>query len=433
MNEGLDGSLFLILLIVTISVGILAWMMLRTGRERLYCMLGIAGLYVWSGIGAARPDCADGYWVLYIVFLLVMVGAFVFVSSLFPVSPVVFGRVQSGIDSRERLWILLGGAYLLVQAFPLVYPKMRLDLLFHPPSPDVLSALMASLNTDTLSPPLIIRSYLMSLMFPCYLILLYVLRKHPFLQLAYIAASLYLDYVIQSYVARSTIVASLALFGMLRWHYGMMRKWKMVAIAVLCVLLALPLANNYVRIRQGVPIEDMAWRGTLESAEEVFEQETRFPRNSGIIMHERKQTSIDRYLLWVASLPLPKSLIGRDYSLMLNLEISTFVLGRGVTEEGGYVELAGMTLEGRYIFGEDLYWIHALMVGVLFGVLCKLTEGTPALLPASLFLGIAFLIASRTGMSGTWHIIINSFLLLYSWLAISVWTRERILPPASNG
>jgi hypothetical protein len=101
----------------------------------------------------------------------------------------------------------------------------------------------------------------------------------------------------------------------------------------------------------------------------------------------------------------------------INYEISELLLNQDITAHGGYVRLTGLVTESIYIYGVKLHWIHAVFLGVLMALWCRVLETHREFLLLTMFSVILFsYLLCRGGISTLMPRLINGNLLLLVWL-----------------
>lgn len=415
-----DFSVGLAIFIATVTLGVFlaASRFLERWLERV-CFLGIiVCLFVWCGLGAAYATVPSQYLWTYFVFIAVMSAAFVTMLRLAgPFADKVYERTSDQIDQFGQnpvwVWVVLS-IYLLASLVPLLYPEFRLEQLLDPPRPDLISAFERRFSEEPegfLSKCL---HYIKVLLYPFYLIAVYRYRYRPVVMAILMFLPLYFSYCISSYIGRGLVMCSFAIYILALWRFHpRIRKKLVLGVPLLLPLLMVSLFA-YQSLRLGGEIQSITWQ---EACVSLIENEISFPLDAGIVIDSSERANMRDYVIWLVSLPIPKLLTGAIDGSRINYEISWILLGMEVGG-GGYVRLTGLVTESIYIFGTSLFWLHAIHLGILAGLFCRIFEHVESLFLVNL--NIAMVCSyhlTRGGISAAAPELINGHLALLAWLA----------------
>jgi hypothetical protein len=399
----------------TLLVGGPAVLGARGWVQRLFLLGFVAGLLIWSGIGAAYPGVSVYYLVCYFVFLLAFVVSFRASLRVFSgVGPLVHNSVTTVLSTvyRGRMWGVVIFIYIGLSLFPLVYPDLRLQELFTLAPPDLRAALAtrwAKQETDTLAG---LVQYGRLLLTPFFYIALYRYRKRWVIGALLLVGLAYIRYVSAGYLGRGDMALAGALLLLAAWRLFPSRRRTLAVVGMVSAVLMLWGFYFYGVVRIGGLPED---RGLLENIASVLAVEVSFPKVAGMtIIDSGASVDASAYLTWVATLPLPKLLVGPVGGARINYEISELVLGVAPGEPGFYIVLPGLVAESIYIFGQSLFWLHALLLGVVGAFVVRLVERTPQLLFLTLYLALQFAYTlNRAGISAVLPTLTNELMLFY--------------------
>jgi hypothetical protein len=413
-------DVFLLVTAFTLGAGWFAWRFLENTIQRLFLGSCLGCIYLWCGIGAAYEPVPWSYRTVYLVFTGSLVLAFLATlqasrsaaaSLCAYIKPMIVGATTGRVFVFGAI-----GIYLLARLMPLIYPEFNLPRLISPPSPDCSAWLEreASLVYEGQGFGITrVYDYVATLSYPFFLIALYQLR-HQYVALALLLIlPEYFAYCVTSYANRGTAFALLVTFGLTVWLDNPKARFKVLAGG----LLALPLLAvgfyEYSQIRIGGNVSDISWDEALSS---MVQQEISFPLDAQTVIESDQRVDLPAYFTWLATLPVPKVLTGRIEGARVNYEISWLLLRKDVGTEGGYVLLTGLVTESVYIYGNTFFWLHAVFLGCLIALFCRLIEGHPRLLLVGISAMLLFSYSlSRAGISGTMANVINQHLLLCAW------------------
>jgi hypothetical protein len=399
----------------------LGWSMLTTVQQKLFLLVGVGGLYAYSGVGAAysgaHPDHAD----YYAVFLIATTISFVLVAKLTERATRSLQNVLlEAIPPQCAKWPVL--VYVLLSFLPLIYPDWRIERLWSPPAPDVRSAVMALSTAPTSLGAL--WGYATSLFFPFYLLGLYVHRSNYGLLISGATLPVYFNYCSNAYVGRGTIVMQAATFAFMIWlESPRYRKLLLVlAAAVLPLFCTFSIAYSGWRVGRDVQFEDVAG-----STMDVLWGETSFPVFGRDVLDSSDRADISAYLTWIVTLPIPKFFTGPVPGTRVTHEISGIITGHEYGSlRGTTIILTGLVAESVYIFGNSYFWLHGCCIGILFAVLCQLTDTHRNFRLVGCFVAVQFGYAlNRAGIGGVLPVVMNSLLSFYFLIIFYRWRWAR--------
>lgn len=412
-----------VILLGTAVIAVCAWAVARGTWSRLLLLGIIAGLLVYSGIGAAVPEVPAAYRVDYFALLLAIVFSYLFFERLFGAfsrrAGLALERAWDGMESR-RSWSALIWIYLLLHLVPLLYPAMRLGQLASPPMADVATRLLERFSGEGTNPIAKLAEYAQWLLMPFAYIALFKLRRRMWAVMAVLLAVLYLRLADMGYLARSEVGMALLVVALALW-VDRPRSRKRLLIASLALLPFLVTAFHlYSVVRMKGSVEGMTFGGSLA---ELVRQETSFPASvAAPIMASQARVNLRDYMVWMVTLPVPKVLTGEIAGARINYEISELIHNQNRGEAGWYIVLPGLVGESIYLLGGSFFWLHGIFIGFLAALVLALVQSAPK----ALFL-LAYIVAlfsyflNRGGIAGVLPELVNSFMLFYLYLLASVW------------
>lgn len=435
----LDPLVLLLVVLGTALIGSVSVIAARGIWQRLLLVGMFFGLCLYSGVGAAYPDVPEYYLLYYFGFLGALAYAFWFFRVAFVHLGIRSGRaltrVLNNVDWHPS-WPMVIWAYVLLHLVSLIYPELRLQHLFAPPPPDLLTHFAVRWELQEMDALQKLVDYARVLLTPFFYIALFRYRKR-FSRVALIFGSLlYFQYVAGGYIGRGAIGIALATIWLAIWVDRPKQRRILVAIGVAAVPPILISSYFYGLLRIGGTPSGVT---PSEAAVLMLENETNFPRKVGIpIIESGARAHLGDYAKWMFTLPIPKLLTGEIEGARINYEISEFILGIPRGERGYYVVLPGLLAESVYIFGEYFFWLHAVFVAFLAALVMRLMERTPQLLFLQAYVVVTFAYhLNRGGITGPLGILVNHFLLFYLFLFMSVFglfhtERSMVAAPATT-
>lgn len=414
-------------LVGTLAIALLTVGTLRGALARYTLSAAIAGLCVYNGLGAAYAGMPSYYVVYYFVFAVGFCLSFVLVykisGPLGRMSERGLSRALRDVD-RQRIWILIWVAYVMLHFVPLLYPRWRIHELLAPPAPRSFTA--SGGGEAEQSGLLALISYSKLLISPFFYLAIYRLREKPAVIGCLFLLSLYAEYVTYAYIGRGPVLVALGVVFLGLWMH---RPDLRVRLAVLLIAMApiiVTAAHAYASLRLGRAVGELS---VSEAARTVFEKETSFPVRAGrTVIESGTHARMLDYVAWIVTLPVPKVLTGEIEGARINTEISELVLGIRRGEKGFHGVMAGLVAEGVYIYGRLYYWLHAVMVGAVAAIIVRLISGTRQATFLAAYVVILFgYQLNRGGVSSVLPVVVNEFMALYVGLAFLTlfWYSER--------
>ena len=263
---------------VTLLAWTLSWRRLRSGAERLFMTVCMAGLFFYSGIGGAYVPVAWDYCVCYCVFAVMFSVSFTWGVSVARQAAVRQRAAYEHIERvgrSKRFRNAAIGLYFVITLVPLVYPDFRLSLLWNPPAPDMLAVFNRGIALDT-SVSLKTIGYVAFLVSPFYLVAMYSLRRRYIALAIATVAPAYCRYCSIGYLGRGELVICVALYSCAIWLDRPSRRGRLAIVSLVCLPFLVIFFEGYSRVRLGDrSVSDL---GAVERIERVLAStETSFP------------------------------------------------------------------------------------------------------------------------------------------------------------
>lgn len=431
----LDYFVLFFTMLGSLIVGTCSVLMVQGRYQRLILAAFLLGFFFYNGVSIAYRDMPLNYLWNYFLFYTAFAAGYAVFSRLFARvsyrAGLVLKKTLVGIDSSKG-WAVVIWVYLLLHLVPLVYPEVRLYLLFNPPLPDLTTAFISRFEPVEVDAFLRIVSYIRLSLEPFFFIALFRYRKR-FLRVALILVLLlYIRHVDAGYIGRGQILTTLAMICIYLWE---MRPKIRLALLV-AVITALPFFmlayHTYGVVRIGGTVSEV---DAGQVTRDALELETSFLRSVGMpVIESGVRVDLGDYAKWILTLPVPKILTGEIESARINYEISEFFLGTRPGERGWYVALSGLLAESVYIFGNYLFWLHAVFLALIAALMGRLLERSPQMLflKIHLLLLISFAL-NRAGIAALLPAITNNFLVFYIFIIASAFGFFNLFLKRSRG
>jgi hypothetical protein len=434
----IDPEKLALLLVAFVGVLLAGISFSRTIHQKLMIVLLLTGFFLYSGIATADSNTPPFLLFCYVVFSgSIVVGFGSGLMGFFSLGQAIgdYATPQISALSEGDLPKYVIAFYVLLHVSALLFPELRLHLLLSPPAPDMRLWFNGQLKIDR-SVDFSLLHYVTTLSTPFYYVALFSLRRNVVKLIGTILFVDYVRYVDQSYIGRSDIFFDTTFVFIVMWTEHRAIRW----ILALCAVAAAPVVATgfyaYSMLRLGVGLENIDLTG---AASRVIESEFTFLIRAGMPLIDSEQhVDLGRYFAWIATLPVPGFLKGGIDVARVNYEMSTIILGRGVSDPGFYVLLPGLLAESIYLFGETFFFVHAVFVGVAAAFFCRLCERAVGLNTLFIYVAILFFYnLNRGGIASLLPSVVNEFLVFYLFLGISIYRTKtsvwRALPSRYPG
>jgi len=410
----------------TFIFGSVAWFMARGCAQRLMLLILLGGLVFYSGIGSAEVEVDPIFIGDYFALFVSIIAGFFLALPMFFTFGVKIGRMAPSVLyvlERKGVWHSVIVVYVLVSAFPLIWPEFKLHHLLSPPSPDLLTIFYQRFSGE--APDLLSRilEYVRLLMTPFFFTALYVLRSRFKWIVTIFLLLLYMDYVEKAAIGRGTVMMHIGYIILSIWFLRPRYRKYVIAVGLLLTPFIFLGLHWYSVIRIGGEFSGTGFRDAMET---VLKTELGFVKSVGQpILETQARTDAMKYLIWIVTLPIPKILSGPIEGARVNYEISETVLGLPVGSYGWYVVLPGIVAESIYIFGQWLFWIHGVFIGIIAAFFARVMERVPQFLFLYIYIVIMFgYVLNRGGIAALLPNIINEFLFFYLFLFVILLSRR---------
>lgn len=392
--------------------------------QRIFYYSFIVGLIIYSGIAAANFNMPYYYINFYFGFLI----SFCFSFKIFSI---IFSRVSnySNIGLKAALikvdisnkWMFLIYIYFFLNLIPLIFPILRLNLIFSPPVPDLLASFERQLEAPQVNFLIKISEYAVLLLSPFFYIALFRFRINLYKIIVILFIQFYLQYIITGYKSRGEFLVVIGTIFISVWVCRANLRKYLFAGAALAAPFILILFNIYEYTRVGASTSAVDF-SLINSMNYILSSETDLPLIFGIpLMESNKHADLLSYFLWIFTLPIPKIITGEISGSRITYEISEIVLGVKREDPRFYVILTGLVGESYYLYGKYFFWLHGVFIGVIVAFISKIFHKIPQLLFLNSFLAMMILYnLNRSGVSAFLPQIINQLLFFYFFIFLNL-------------
>lgn len=439
---------------ITALVYYLIIKLIKSSLERLILFLFLLVHLIYAGLGIGLVQERQFHLIVFIIFTFVMGGSIAFTYYFIrkrakQISPSVAEESSSKsyklIEEMSSIGTIVFFITLLI---PFVYPDVSLWKLFHLDF-DLTDTFIVRENYRNSTVTYI--AYVLNLLsMPFFYVYLGRKAKSVWFSMALLAIAFYLSIAMTGYIGRSGMIKILLLIVIIlvekifdspkiiqsiKSKYAISdgktiaqrRKAKVYFLGVVSVLLVLvlllPWMADFTYTRRNVvsPLQDVS-----SKIDDIIKVELEFPSLWSKCVEYSGQSNWQRFWLWSLTLPSPASdqLFGTKMSI--NYEFSERYLGIPYSQEGYFVKLISLPGEGLYLYGSSFYWIHALLTGILIGVLLAFVLRHPTLKYWGIYLGIELVLMARGGIQGALIVIVKQSILLWGIIAFEM-IRSRLM------
>ncbi|MDX1479105.1 MAG: hypothetical protein R3301_15430, partial [Saprospiraceae bacterium] len=385
------------------------------GQKILYTAF-VLFFYLYNGYGIGyRIGVYERFPVMYIVFLITLSLSYwlfllVFRKEMRVAQEGTIPLIQRLFGNPLFAYITIG-MYFATWLVRLVYPEFKLPLLINPPAPDVIGEFLGRFT----APPDAVTKLVSNagfLLFPFFLIAVMRYRRNMLIFALLIFVPYYIKYCINSYISRGEVLAALFLVMGVQWYYNeKMRKYLIVGVLVILPFLpAMLVQYQDIRLQQGADL----YIDNQDAIKMLVFSETNFPIYSDKVIRSGKHIDLNRYFIWMVTLPIPKAIIGSVNAPSAGMEMSEILLEKKQGRKGFFALLAGLLTESTYIYGTKWYFLHALFLGGLMAFIARLTENQDILFCVFLMLVVDLSYRlNRAGIAPVLGVVVNMYFSLY--------------------
>lgn len=399
-----------IVFILLIVVYILNRKIIRSEIARLYVMLPIIGMVVFSVLSAAYSHIPLYIYVYNILFVITY--ATIFWLSYLVIGPskvIEYRDINIGNFIKKYSHTILT-LYLLMLLSDLVYPVFKIQTILSPPFPDLHALMFERFNVSRVITPIeSLINYIQLLLTPLFFASLQYIRLKSIIFVS--VTTIYLIYLSNSYISRGDVMLYLGSTLLFYWFTRPNIRFRISILVLILLPLFVYMSYVWMYVRLGVIAVDISF---LDAFIQVFESQTNFADLSAVpLIESNSRINLNEYFIWIITLPIPKALFGNIDVVRINYEISEIVLGTGRGSNGFYINLPGVVAESVYIYG-NYFFIHAASMSMVFYTLHRIIAPYKSLLFMNAY--YIFMISyafPRAGVSAILPTLLNLSILTY--------------------
>lgn len=401
---------------IWMTIVIVSWKVSSTSHQKVMILFIQTGLYLYSGLGLSDASVAPKYILFYALFAVGLSAGFGLGLKVFQGLTAIF---QNRVDRFLNIQAPKGWAwmfiffYIFLHLSLLVYPEFKIHMIVAPPSPDIRSWFFDRFDQSAGAFESTI-NYAIILATPIFYIALYKYRSNIIYMAAALLFVMYIYYVNNAYISRGVLMSNAALLFLVALFVspkGVPRTALLGSLVIFSPVILVFMAN-YTQYRLGGAGGEFDIGGAFHA---IAHSEFSFFKAVGEpLIESGARVDLVSYFMWIFTLPLPAAIKQSFDIALINYEISEIVLGRSAQASNWYVVLPGLLAESIYVYGERLYVLHAISIGALGALFCRISERSPHLTIMFFYVAVLMMYElNRAGISAVLPKLVNGFLLFY--------------------
>lgn len=377
--------------------------------NRIFYLLFVVFFLIYSGLGIGLEGCNKKYVLIYYLYTISLLIGIKISEKINNRSFSYFYIASINKISENGKYIILFYFILLISG--LIYPDFKLQLLFSPPRSNLIDHFQNRFVENTFDLISFIRYQIIQLLTPFFLLALFKYYSKPIIIFIVLLAQLYIQFCINAYIGRGAILIFLLSFLIYYYLKYPNRRKYIIFGGIVSAPLMVSFFVFYSYYRAGLEYDDKLINNVFEY---LFKQEVSYPLHFDSIS-EYASTVKQKisYIYWMLTLPSPVSLNFFNFDYGINHIFTEHITG---IQRGAYhysILLPGLVGEAYFIFG-NLFFLHALFLGLLFGIILSYLSKSENFL----FLKIYFIIylsyyLCRGGTTGVFPLIFKHLLYFH--------------------
>lgn len=415
----------LILLLITGVTGLILIVFLKYSQqinEKLIYFYITIGLYIYSGYGIAYTNVDNRYTIKFFIFLICILASFKLTVGAGRKRHIVLFTaedIEKAVVKTSNIIKVFAFVYLGTLLVYLITPIFRLQEIFLPPISNAVGIHARSANKNAINR---FADTLNIALLPFFLIYLQSLadrkKKHKYFIMT--AAWIYLEYLQLGYLSRYQMMIYLLfiIFSIeINTHGEVLLDRKTRIIVLISTILSIPLLVAFVSFRSGLSGGVSSFSSSLLS---LIDGETYYP-----IYYERISNNSNwgikpsTFVTWILCLPIPSFLWSNkpfvDPSYALTVDLIGMI---SKTDYNYYNSLPSILGESMMIFGNDLYFLEAIIIGFFIGLFFRVLFRSKRLNTLCLYMSLMLLTLGRGGATSYMSVIINGTILMTLWVIV---------------
>lgn len=402
-------------------------------NEKLVYLFITTSLFFYSGFGISYVNVDNKYIINYIVFLFCFLFSIRFTLGTGRKSHFVLFNsddINFSIEKSKTFFKVMAYVYIATLFVYLITPNFRLQEFFSPPLSNAIGIHARAANKNSINQ---IADTLRYAVRPFFMVYLYLLvennKKSSFFIL--IILWIYLEYLQLGYLSRYQMIIYL-FFVILSTeiiNYGelkLSRKTKFIIL--ITMLFSVPILVAFLSLRMGNVVE---FEGFFNSVKILIDGETYYPTYYDRINSGSWNISPITFIIWLIFLPIPsfiwsnKPYVDPSYALTTDV-YSVYGMILSKSDANYYNSLPSMLGESMMIFGNEFYFMEAIIVGFFIGLYFRFLFRSKKLNVLTLYMTLMLLTLGRGGATSYMSGLINGTIVLILWIIFTKYAFKKL-------
>lgn len=358
----------------TIFVGYVAYKLIRNQFFKITLIFMLFAVFMYSGYGIAYTNVQNSYLTKYVIYIIALAIPFILFGRKEMNGQTCFSNVDRFLISHPRFLRKVTILYFTMMFIPLVYPDFRLFDIFKYGGgiTDNLYDDRNMYKSNYFITIVDMAQMFLSPFFYAYLVVKKQNSPKSYYPTMIMFMSILMAFLRYRYLGRyQMVVYSVELyvltFGLSGFKLSIAKKHILIILGTL--IASIPVLYAFTITRIGGTVSNLSFMASLDL---LIASEAFYPvwydhiLNSGFI---HGQTA-DIFLLWILCLPIPSFLWPTKPKISAD-EFTYSITGKRYTDAGYSSFLPSAMGEGLMFFGEDFYWVHALVVGLITALILR--------------------------------------------------------------
>ncbi len=425
MSFAIELNSIIIVTFLTIIITLIFVCLETDSFRRVTVVLFNFVYYVYCGVGISNEVVSNAYIFNYILFIICLMTAYWAVGKRksnkndltnFSALDTFF---RKNITSFKFLTIL----FFICLFIPLFIPNFRLNEFFSPPNPNIIGIFeKRQIVKETI--PLYLTQAIKLLLTPFFLMYIKYLndRKRTVIVSSLLILWFYLEFLKSGYLGRHELVGYAVLFFFILFSekgkkYEVKKKYYIFLFV--CLIASAPFLLMYQYNRLGKSMDDFSTIGLL--IKNIINSEAYYPVYFDKILELPIRIPPIKYFLWMFFLIVPSIVLPSKPTIAINSIFTTTITGLSLGDKYYSIILPSILGESFIIYGAYFFWIHALLLGLFFGLIQKKLSNHYYLTFWNIYVLIEFVKIPRGGSQGFISWVINSSIFLIMLLIYLKW------------
>ena len=191
---------------------------------------------------------------------------------------------------------------------------------------------------------------------------------------------------------------------------------KTVVLIVVAVIVLIPALVSFTDVRLGRSVTKLNFSDSLRA---LLEDECHYPEYYDICVQNAGLVDPIQYLLWIFFLPIPSAFWSSKPVVQIAYSFTGLFYSTAVTASNYSNLLPSVLGESFLIFGPYLFWIEAIIIGIVIGIYFNYFIQSKKLSMLTAYMLLMLATIGRGGSQSYLSVIINGSIVLILWIYIA--------------